>query len=105
MVIQVTGTSQEVSSTPTTGVYGGRRGFYGPGWRGYGWGWGGGQEIRTETLVHVETLLYDLAADELVWAGQSKTMNPSKAESFVRELINAVGNELQKDGLVGPQKS
>ena len=81
-----------------------RRGFYGPGWCGYGWGWGGGQEIRTDTLVGVETLLYDLAADKLVWAGQSETMNPSKAESFMRELVRAVGNELQKDGLVGPAK-
>ena len=52
----------------------------------------------------VETLLYDLKADKLVWAGQSQTMNPSQAESFVRELIKAVGNELQKDGLVGPPK-
>jgi hypothetical protein len=34
-----------------------------------------------------------------------RLMNPSKAESFVRELINAVGNELQKDGLVGAAKS
>lgn len=106
VVIQVTGTSQEVSSTPTMGVgmHGGRRGFYGPGWGGYGWGWGGGQEIRTDTLVGVETLLYDLKADKLVWAGQSETMNPSKAESFVRELIGAVGDELQKDGLVSPPK-
>jgi len=105
LVIQVTGTSKEVSSTPTMGyggMYGGRGGFYGRGWGGYGWGWGGGQEIRTDTLVGVETLLYDLGADKLVWAGQSETMNPSKAESFVRELIGAVGNELQKDGLVGP---
>ncbi len=107
LVLQVTGKSQEISSTPTMGyggMYGGRGGFYGPGWGGYGWGWGGGQEIRTDTLVGVETLLYDLKADKLVWAGQSQTMNPSKAESFVRELIKAVGNELQKDGLVGPPK-
>ena len=53
----------------------------------------------------MQTLLYDVKADKLVWAGQSETMNPSKAESFVRELVTAVGNELQKDGLVGPPKS
>jgi len=106
LVVQVTGTSKEVSSTPTMGgmgMYGRRGGFYGAGWGGYGWGWGG-SEIRTDTLVGVETLLYDLATDKLVWAGQSETMNPSKAESFMRELVKAVGNELQKDGLVGPAK-
>ena len=31
-------------------------------------------------------------------------MNPSKADSFARELVSAVGNQLQKDGLVGPAK-
>jgi len=60
---------------------------------------------RCFALVGVETLLYDLEADKLVWAGQSETMNPSKAESFVRELIQAVGNELQKDGVVGPAQT
>ena len=105
LVVQVTGQSKEVSSTPTmsAGMYGGRRGFYGGGWGGYGWGWGG-SEIRTDTLVGVETLLYDLANDKLVWAGQSETMNPSKAESFMKELLNAVGDELQKDGLIAPAK-
>jgi hypothetical protein len=107
IVVQVTGKTQEISSTPTAGagMYGGRRGFYGGGWGGWGWGGGGGQEIRTDTLVGVETLLYDIEADTLVWAGQSETMNPSKAESFMRELLGAVGDELRKDGLVtGPKK-
>jgi hypothetical protein len=103
LVLQVTGKSQEISSTPTMG-YGGRGGFYGAGWGGYGWGWGGGQEIRTDTLVGVETLLYDVKADKLVWAGQSETMNPSKAESFVRELLSAVGDELRKEGLITAPK-
>lgn len=99
LVMHVTGRSQEITGTPTMG------GFYGGGWGGWGWGWGGGgTDIRTDTLVGVETLLYDLKADKLVWAGQSQTMNPSKAESFARELIGAVGNELQKDGLVNPPK-
>jgi len=31
-------------------------------------------------------------------------MNPSKAESFIRDLLKAVGDELQKAGLVGPAK-
>ncbi len=107
IVVQVTGQSQQITGTPTmsAGMYGGRRGFYGGGWGGYGWGWGGGTDIRTDTLVGVETLLYDIEADKLVWAGQSETMNPSKAESFMRELLGAVGDELRKDGLVtGPKK-
>ena len=88
------------------GMYGAPRGFYGGGfggWGGYGWS-GGGTDIRTDTIVSVQTLLYDLSKNELVWAGQSETMNPSKAESFMRDLLEAVGDELQKAGLVGPAK-
>jgi hypothetical protein len=96
IILQVTGQQQQITGTPS--MHG--AGFWGPGWGGWGWGWGGGTDIRTDTLVGVQTLLYDVKGDKLVWAGQSETMNPSQAESFVRELIRAVGDELQKDGLV-----
>jgi hypothetical protein len=100
IVVQVTGESQQITGTPS--MYGG--GFYRRGWGGWGWGWGGGTDIRTDTLVGVQTLLYDINADQLVWAGQSETMNPSKAESFMRELLSAVGDELRKDGLITAPK-
>lgn len=61
-------------------------------------GWTGGTDIRTDTIVRVQTLLYDLKADELVWAGQSETMNPTRAESFMSELVRKVGDELQDAG-------
>jgi hypothetical protein len=104
LILQVTGQSQQITGTPSmmgAGMWG-APGVWGGGMRGgYGWGWGGGgTDIRTDTLVGVQTLLYDVKADKLVWAGQSETMNPSKAESFMRDLLNAVGDELEKDGLI-----
>ena len=109
IVVQITGSSKEITGTPNmmgAGMWGAPGGFYGGGFGGRGgWGWGGGgTDIRTDTLVGVQTLLYDLSKNELVWAGQSETMNPSKAESFMRDLLKAVGDELQKAGLVGPAK-
>ena len=73
--MQITGQDQQITGTPSMGM----GGFYGPGWGGWGWGWAGGTDIRTDTLVGVQTLLYDLKADKLAWTGQSETMNPSKA--------------------------
>ena len=32
--------------------------------------------LRTDTIVNVETLVYDLKADKLVWAGKSESKNP-----------------------------
>lgn len=107
IVVQITGSSKEITGTPSmmgAGMYGAPGGFYGGGFGRWGYGWGGGTDIRTDTLVGVQTLLYDLSKNELVWAGQSETMNPSKAESFMRDILKAVGNELQKAGLIGPAK-
>ena len=46
----------------------------------------------------------DVKADTLVWAGQSETMNPTRAESFMSELVRDIGDELESAGLVGGAK-
>ena len=108
IIMRATGRDKEVSSTPTMG------GYYGPGWGGYGgfyggfygYGWGGaygGSQIRTDTIVFVETLVYDLTSDEMIWAGQSETMNPSKAESMIKELVDEAGKEMRKQGVLPPK--
>jgi hypothetical protein len=109
VVMRATGRDKEISSTPTMGMYGpgwgGYGGFYG-GFYGYGWGgvYGGGSTIRTDTIVHVETLVYDLKSDDLVWAGQSSTVNPSKAESMIKELVDESAKEMRKQGLLPAKK-
>jgi hypothetical protein len=59
-----------------------------------------GSEIRTDTYVYIETLIYDLRQNKLVWAGQTKTMNPSDVEGFVTELAAAISKELRESGMV-----
>jgi hypothetical protein len=100
VVMRATGKDKEVSGSGPmyTGPYYG--GFYG-GF--YGWGWGAAYSpgyLRTDTIVHVETLVYDLESDKLVWAGQSETMNPSKAEKMIKELVDEAGKEMRKQGLI-----
>ena len=76
---------KEISSTPSTMYMGPRYGGYWGGYYGYGWGGAyGGTEIRTDTIVIVETLVYSLKQNKLVWAGESKTTNPSQ-DRRVRE--------------------
>jgi hypothetical protein len=78
--------------------------MYGPYWGGYyGYGWGGAwgaTEIRTNTIVSVETLVYSLKQNKLVWAGQSKTTNPSNVDSFIRELARTAAREMRKAKLL-----
>jgi hypothetical protein len=107
IVLRPKGQEQKVTSTPATyygpSYYGSS--YYGGFWGGgyYGQGWGGAYDpgsIRTDTYVSIETVIYDLRQNKLVWAGQTKTMNPGDVEMFVGELANAVSSELRASGMV-----
>ena len=50
--------------------------------------------------MRVETLVYSLQQNKLIWAGQSKTTNPSRVDDFVRELAVGVAEEMKKAGLL-----
>ena len=101
VVLRPVGKDKEITSTAT--MYAGP--YYGPYWGGYygyGWGapWGAGPEIRTNTIVTVETLVYSMKQNKLVWGGQTTTTNPTKVDSFVKEITVAVAKEMKKQGLI-----
>jgi hypothetical protein len=105
VVMRPVGREKEVVATPS--VYAGPRyGGYWGGYYGYGWGspWAygpvAGGEIRTDTIVSIETLVYSLKQNKLVWAGQSRTTNPTGVDQLIKETSTAVAQELQKQGLI-----
>jgi len=101
VVMRPVGSDKEIVGTST--MYAGPMyGGYWGGYYGYGWGgaWGGGTNIQTNTIVTVETLVYSLKQNKLIWAGQSKTTNPSQVDNFVRELSKAAAKEMKKAGLL-----
>jgi hypothetical protein len=51
-------------------------------------------------VVKLETLVFDLRQDKLIWAGQSETTNPDRLEDFVRELVMVGVAELRKEGVI-----
>jgi hypothetical protein len=56
--------------------------------------------LRTDTIVQVETKVYSLTDDKLIWADLSETFNPRDAQALVRSGAQAVANDLQKQGLI-----
>ena len=69
----------------------------------WGWGWGtvwAPGYLREERIVKVETLVYSLEDDQLVWAGVSRTLEPLRIESFIAELAVAVSEEMARNGLI-----
>ncbi len=99
VTMRVVGQQERVSYTPGTWTgpyYGGFRGYWG-----YGWGavYDPGY-LSTDTIVSVETLIYSVKQDKLLWAGVSETTDPSTVDEFISELADAVGNEMKKAGLL-----
>jgi hypothetical protein len=56
--------------------------------------------VQTDTVVTIETLIYSLTQDKLLWAGTSRTSNPEGLQSLVTEVANAVASEVARQGLV-----
>lgn len=55
---------------------------------------------KPTTIVSIDTRIYSLRQNQLVWAGQSKTTNPSTIENLVDEIATATADQLKKLGLI-----
>lgn len=81
--------------------------YYSSFWNYYGYGYGAYYSPgvdRVDTVVVVETLLFNMASDGLVWASVTETTNPKELQSFVSDLARATIKEMQKQGLAKAQK-
>lgn len=56
--------------------------------------------LRTSRIVTVETRVYDLGSNKLVWSGRSRTVDPGKLGSFIREIVDEAVKEMKKDGVI-----
>jgi hypothetical protein len=100
VVMRVAGKETQVTSTP--GTY--YASPYYRTWGGYwGYGWGAAYSpgyLTVEKVVKIETLVYSLDQDKLVWAGVSRTVEPTQVDSFVTEVAKACAEQMEKDGLI-----
>jgi hypothetical protein len=102
VVMRPVSKDQRVTYTPggtssTFGsYYGGFGSYYGYGWQTtYSTG-----SVRTDTVVAVETLIYSLKDDKLLWAGTSHTTNPENLSHLVTEVADAVAKQAARQGLI-----
>ena len=51
--------------------------------------------LRTDTLVSIETLVYSLRRDGVLWGGLSETINPNRIDSFVTEVADAAVADME----------
>ena len=70
-------------------------------WGYYGYGYStavviGG--VDRDTVITVETLIYSLTLDRLMWAAVSETRNPKTLQKFVEDLVKESVKQIQKQG-------
>ena len=54
--------------------------------------------VQTDEVVTIETLIYSLTKDKLLWAGTSRSSNPDSLQSLVTEVADAVAREVGQAG-------
>jgi hypothetical protein len=95
LVFRVVSDREKVTYVPPSygptfwGYYGyGRTHAYNPG------------TYRTDQLVRVETSIYSIAQDKLLWVGTTETVNPKSLSTLVEEVSKAVRQELEREGAI-----
>jgi hypothetical protein len=56
--------------------------------------------VHTERVYHMETQVYSMKDDKLVWYGITKTTNPKNAKQLVEEVAKEVAKDLRKQGFI-----
>ncbi len=57
----------------------------------------------TERTYYLETNIYDVESEGLIWSGQSTTYNPIDAEDFTKGYVQTILQQLIKDKIVKPE--
>lgn len=98
VVMHVLSVDKEKVYTPTvwgTAYYSSFYGYYATSWTAVH-----SYSTREDRIVMIETLVYDVEKDRLLWAGVSEKTNPKGAQATVRQLVKDAGDEMRKSGLV-----
>jgi hypothetical protein len=54
----------------------------------------------THEIVRLETNLYEVESEQLVWTAQSKTFAPDSADEVIADLVKLVIKDLKEKGLI-----
>jgi len=94
LVFRVANAREKVTYVPPT---------YGPTFWGYyrfaGPGYSPGY-VQTDQVVRVETSIYSVRNDKLVWVGTTDTMNPNSVSALVKDVAKTVRKELERTGAI-----
>ncbi len=114
VTMRLVDTQKEVSSTPsmyssyyynpygyTIGTYGG---LFGNWYGSYGTLYFSPGSYTENTYYIVETNIFSLTNDKLIWSAVTKTIQFSDIEGGLDDILKTIVNEMRKDGSLPPSK-
>jgi len=72
-------------------------------WGYYGYSWTAVYDpgsTSVETFVVVETLVFSVPLDKLLWAGVTETTDPKDAGRVIKDIVSSTVKEMNKQGLI-----
>jgi hypothetical protein len=95
LLMRLADVEKETSYVPgtTTAYYGGYGRYYGYG----AYGYSSPGYYQTDKNYFIETTLYSVTPNKLLWTGTTKTVNPSKVEKAVNQIADAVIAKMKDD--------
>ena len=103
LIMNFTGRERTVTREPNPAAYWRNDPYFRRPWGAWGRGWNSMYEattVRTDTKVMVETRVYSLEQEKLLWVGSSETTNPTSSGDVVKDLADAVAKQLEKAGVL-----
>ena len=101
VTMRVTDVSEKTTYYP--GSYWGPSYGFGPYW-GASWAYPyspyAGGYVSTSQIVTIETQIYNLKDDKLVFAARSETADKSKVSSLIRSVMRHINEELKDNGMI-----
>ena len=103
LVTRLISLTEEEIRSPSTGEYGRPGDYHGRYSRDYGTAYGYSHQpahYTTSVRVGLETKLYDVRTEKLIWAATSKTANPKSNIKLFDAVIEAFVRDLKKNKLL-----
>jgi hypothetical protein len=99
VALRVVSDEKKLTYTPATWT----TTYYSSLWGYYGYGWGAMYDPgykRIDRYVSLETLIFSVPKNKLMWAGVSETENPKEPAKVIEEVVREAVSEMRKQGLV-----
>jgi hypothetical protein len=95
VVMKLTEVEKSLDYQPGT-AYGG---FYGRGYYGGGF-YGTGPTISEDKTFMVQTNVYSLKTQKLLWSGTTSTLNPTSLDQSLNDIITAIKTNMKTKGII-----